>query len=192
MRSRRERARPLSTHSCPGLQRPKADTSRWVRFSRLRTLGLALIVLSVRSLAAFALVAVLFGCRVTRPPQDNFTLHTDRVGAGPFVTSLSTKLGTTATSRLAEVPGGDSMQMFELQGNGIVVLISSMPNDRCNPNAPKHTTFRGDEFRVDMVYGTLSIFGERHASAEQRQSARKMLMQTAEELDQKLVPFEEC
>ena len=65
-----------------------------------------------------------------------------------------------------------------------MLVMTQVPDDRCNPNAPMHSTFNDGEYRVDLVYRSGSVAG--------RSSARRALMQAAEDEGMKITPFNEC
>ena len=162
-------------------------------FHPLRTLIARSILIDVKWVTTFALAAVLAGCSDTRPEQENFVLQTGSSGAQPFVTALARNLNSTVQHRTVHAPDSDGMKMFELKGKGVWVVLTSMPEDRCDINAPMHTTFQADEFRVDLVYARPRFFlWLERASSTERRAAKRMIFETAKGLGQKLAPFEEC
>ena len=140
----------------------------------------------MRVLASLALLSLLGAChpRVTRSDQDNFTLHAGRSGIRPFVAALERGFGTSAEVEDVDLPKSDPSQLFRVDGSGVIVIVVSMPDDRCNPNAPMHSTYKQGEYRIDLVYRT--------RSADKRQRARQTLAEAARKAGQALTTFKEC
>ena len=135
-------------------------------------------------LIALVIIGLLAGCRVTRPDQDNFTIHAGSSGIQPFVAALERRLGTSAKVSDINLPNSDPSRLFELDSNGATVIVNPLPDNRCNPNAPDHATYKQAEYRVDLVYRT--------PSAQGRQSAMKIVSASAMEAGKTLIPFKEC
>jgi hypothetical protein len=74
--------------------------------------------------------------------------------------------------------------MFRLDEATATLIISPEADDRCNPNAPRHSTFNDGEYRIDLVY--------RSASERVRNSARHKLMQAAHDQGLTVTSFKEC
>lgn len=139
----------------------------------------------MRLLTAFAFVGLLGGCdaRVTNADQDNFSLHAGARGIEPLVAALERRLRTSAISTELKL-NSDPARIFRMDGRGVTVLIVPVPDDRCNPNAPYHSTYKQGEYRIDFVYQT--------KSATKRQAAKEILGASARDAAQSLTPFEEC
>ena len=74
--------------------------------------------------------------------------------------------------------------MLEISGQGVTIMVVPVPDDRCNPNAPMHSTYKQREYRIDVVYQT--------SSTEKREAAKQTVIGSAKEAGQRLVPFKEC
>ena len=137
-------------------------------------------------LTLFISVGLLAGCNpvLIRADQDNFTFHAGSAGIQPFVAALERRLGASVQARDIDFPGSDVSRLFSLSGRGVTVVVNPIPDDRCNPNAPLHATYKEAEYRIDLVYDT--------QSQSDRQSAKHILDDSAKEVGQKLVPFREC
>jgi hypothetical protein len=133
---------------------------------------------------ALALLCLVGGCRLTRPPQDNFTLHTGGAGIRPFVAALEHAFGTTAEAQRLNLPESDPAELFAIHSSSATVVINPIPDDRCNPNAPMHSTYKQGEYRIDLVYET--------TSTERQQAAKRLLLNSATEAGLATVPFKEC
>ena len=131
-------------------------------------------------------MGLLGGCNptFTRAEQDNFTLHAGSNGIEPFVAALERRLGASAQADEINFPGSDASRLFRLSGRGVTVVVNPIPDDRCNPNAPRHATYKDGEYRIDLVYET--------RSQEERQFAKRILADSAKEVGQTLAPFREC
>jgi hypothetical protein len=137
-------------------------------------------------LTFFVSVGLLAGCNLsfTRAEQDNFTFHAGNAGIQPFVAALERRLGASAQARDVDFAGSDVSRLFRLSGRGVTVVVNPIPDDRCNPNAPLHATYKDGEYRIDLVYET--------QSQAERQSAKHILDDSAKEVGQKLMRFREC
>lgn len=131
-------------------------------------------------------MGLLGGCNptLTRAEQDNFTFHAGRNGIQSFIAALERRLGASAQAEDVNFPGSDVSRLFKLSGRGMTVVVNPIPDDRCNPNAPRHATYKDGEYRIDLVYET--------RSQAERQSAKRILDDSAREVGQKLAPFREC
>ena len=127
--------------------------------------------------------SLLGACHWTRPPQDNFTIHAGGSGIEPFIAALSKRFGR-AEAQVYNPPESDPSQMFELRGQGAIVVVVPVPDDRCDPNAPMKSTYKQREYRIDLVYET--------SSSEKREAAKKLLIASATEAGRTLAPFKEC
>jgi hypothetical protein len=133
------------------------------------------------ALAAFCLLGA---CHLTRLPQDNFTLRAGSGGIQLFVAGLEHAFGRPATTVRLNFPDSDPSQMFEIEGHGVTITLNPVPDDRCNPSAPMHSTYKQGEYRIDVVYETNSI--------EKRKVAKRLLLATASDAGLAVVPFKEC
>jgi hypothetical protein len=140
----------------------------------------------VRRSVALGIVALLSACnfKVVRPPQENFTLRAPGAAFQRFASVLGAKFGTSPeAAKIRRVPP-ELGQMYQVDGSGVMIMVVSVPDDRCNPNAPVNATYNDGEYRVDLVYHT--------KNAEKRSAAKRMLLQSAKEAGQSLKPFKEC
>ena len=64
-----------------------------------------------------------------------------------------------------------------------MVSLAAMPHDRCNPDAPFHTTF-DPAYRLDFIFRT--------TDPTERQAAKQKLFQAAADVGAQLTKFEEC
>jgi len=120
----------------------------------------------------------------TRADQDNFTVHAGTRGIQPFVAALERRLATSADAEEINSPDSDVYRLIALHAPDVTVVVNPMPDDRCNPNAPRHSTYSDREYRIDVVYET--------TSPAKRQSARRIVIEAAKEVGQALTPFREC
>lgn len=74
--------------------------------------------------------------------------------------------------------------MFEISGQGVTIVVDPIPDDRCNPNAPMHSTYKQGEYRIDLVFET--------NSNEQRKTAKQLLLKSITDAGLAAVPFKEC
>ena len=137
-------------------------------------------------IVAFALLCLVGGCQpeVTRPPQDNFTVHSGNAGIQPFVTNLEHAFGAKADSEELNLPDSDPAEVFTIRSWNVTVIIDPVPDDRCNPNASMHSTYKQGEYRVDLVYRT--------SSSEKREAAKRLVLVSAADRGLTAVPFKEC
>ena len=129
-------------------------------------------------------VGLVSGCSLPKIDQDNFTLRVGSAGIQPFIAELERQLGTSAQAKNVNIPGSDVSRMYRLSGHGVTVVVNPMPDDRCNPNAPRHATYKDGEYRIDLVYET--------RSQSERLSAKRVLAHSAQGVGQTLTPFQEC
>ena len=123
------------------------------------------------------------GCSVTRPDQDNLILDTSRVPVERFLDALSKRLDSSWSAFDENLPDHDPSKMYTLEARRVSVTLSAMPHDRCNPNAPYHTTW-DKAYRIDFVYRT--------SDPAERQDAKRKLIQAASDVGERLSVFEEC
>ena len=137
------------------------------------------------ALAYLCVAAALGGCEIktTRPDQENFVLNTSRVPVERFLDALSNHFSGSWEVTEADLPTQDPIKNYSLKAGNAIIVLSAMPHDRCNPDAPMHTTF-DPAYRVDFVYRT-----EHRAK---RQAARQKLFQAVSEVGERLTKFEEC
>lgn len=140
----------------------------------------------MRLLVFFIAIGLLGGCNptFTRAEQENFTFHTGSIGIQPFVAALERRLGASAQAEDINLPDSDVSRLFRIDGHGVTVVVTPIPDDRCNPNAPWHSTYRDGEYRIDLVYYT--------RSQVERQSAKRILANSAREVGQTVSRFREC
>jgi hypothetical protein len=140
----------------------------------------------MRVFPSLALIGLLGACHpsVTRPDQDNFTLHAGSNGIQPFIAALERGFGASADVENLDRPQSDPSQLFEVDGSGVTVMVTPIPDDRCNPNAPMHSTYKQGEYRIDLIYRT--------PFADKRQQAKKVLGEAAKEAGQALTTFKAC
>ena len=131
-----------------------------------------------------AFAGLLGACHLSRPPQDNFTVHAGSSGIRPLVAALERSHGTTATVRQLNIPDSDPTEIFSIDGRDAFITVAAVADDRCNPNAPMHLTYKQGEYRVDLVYET-------NAPAK-RLAAKQLLLKSTSEAGLAAVPFEEC
>ena len=141
-----------------------------------------------RVAAALSYLCVTFalgGCEIgtPRPDQENFVLDTSKVPVHRFLDALANRLPGRRTATDVNLPNRDPSKVYWLKSSDVLVALAPMPHDRCNPNAPRHTTF-DPAYRVDFVYRT-SDPGEREA-------AKRKLFQAASDVGERLTKFEEC
>jgi hypothetical protein len=110
-------------------------------------------------------------------------LDASRVSAEEFLDALSKRLGGSWTVFDERVPDADPSKIYTLESRGISVTLSAIPHDRCNPNAPHHTTW-DKAYRIDFVYLT--------SDRVQREAAKRKLLQAASDVGERLIRFEEC
>ena len=139
----------------------------------------------MKSHVAMALV-LLGGCDFTliRPDQDNFTVHSSKQQAERFVRTLSREFDATINPQDRNGLGNEPSRMFWLDGRNANLVVTPVPDDRCNPNASMRSTFNQGEYRIDLVY--------RSASEAARNSARRTLIHAAQREGLKITEFKEC
>jgi hypothetical protein len=135
---------------------------------------------------ALALLCLVGGCqpKLTRPLQDNFTIHAGSTGIRPFVAALERAFDQTADAEKLNVPDSDSAEMFAIHSANATVVINPVPDDRCNPNASMHSTYKQAEYRIDLVYET--------NTAKERETAKQLLLKAASDAGRAVATFKEC
>ena len=132
------------------------------------------------------LAVLLSGCgsTVSRPDQSNFTIHASREQVERLVQTLSRQLDASTDAHELGGPGNDPSRMFRLDGANATLVIAQVPDDRCNPNAPRHSTFHEGGYRIDLVY--------RSRSEAARNSARRTVIQSVQDEGLTITDFKEC
>ena len=133
---------------------------------------------------AVSILVLIAGCNFSRPDQDNFTIHAPGDRAEQMVKKLSRDLDASVEIQDLNGLGNEPTRMFWLDGRKVDLVITPVPDDRCDTNAPFSSTFTQGEFRIDLVYGT--------ASDAARNSARRALIHAAQSEDLKITAFKEC
>jgi hypothetical protein len=131
-----------------------------------------------------ALACPVVGCTLTRPDQDNFEIDGSKGSIEQFVRTLSSNLDASLYKQDIKFPDADPSVQFELDAQNITVVISATPDDRCNPNAPWHATFKEGRYRADLVYRT--------SSKPIRVDARQKLIKSARQTGLPIQTFKEC
>jgi hypothetical protein len=149
-------------------------TSRVARMRRVR---------SVMG-TAFICLALLGGCRLQRPDQDNFLVDASRVGGSALARSLSTSLHADLEAQEVNLPRADKSTLYRLEGSDFALIVNPLPDDRCNVNASNHSTFYQKQYRLDLVYRT--------TSREVRMTIRRNLMNSVARLNLPIEEFKGC
>ena len=106
--------------------------------------------------SGLVLSLLLAGCSITRPDQDNFEIDASKGNIETFVAALSKTLQTSPERTIVSVHEADPGEMFTFKSRDAVVVVQSQPDERCNPNAPMHITYKQRRYDVDLVYRTSS------------------------------------
>jgi len=132
------------------------------------------------------LAVLIVGCgsTVSRPDQDNFTIHASKQRVAQLIQNLSRRFDASADAHDLDGIGNDPSRMFRLDGADATLIIIPVGDDRCNTNAPRHLTFKQGEYRIDLVYRT--------ASAAARNTARQLLAHSVQDADLTMAKFKEC
>jgi hypothetical protein len=133
-----------------------------------------------------ALLMALGGCGFNvggRPDQGNFTVRASKPQVERLVQRLSKQFGAADAYDL-NGGGNDPSRMFRLDGSTATVIVVPEADDRCNPNAPRHSTFHEGEYRIDLVYGS--------KSQADRRSATNALVQAVHDEGLMITEFREC
>jgi hypothetical protein len=138
----------------------------------------------MRSSKSLALSALLFGCSVTRPDQGNFEIDASKGSIEAFVSVLSTRFDASAEHTALDIPDSDPSEMFTLEGRDATIVVIAEPDDRCNPNAPRHATYHRKLYRADLV--------SRTRSQPTRMQAQQKLIGSAKQVGLPIQPFKEC
>jgi hypothetical protein len=138
----------------------------------------------MRALAALTLSALLVGCSVTRPDQDNFEIDASKGSIESFVSAVSQNLDASVSRSRLDIPDSDPGIMYEISGHGVSVIIQSQGDDRCIPQGVRHTTYDQRRYYVDLVYRT--------SSASKRAQAKQQLVAAAKTTALPIQVFKEC
>jgi hypothetical protein len=157
-------------------------------FADIRVGDVAIGVCRRVATATLLYLSVAFGvvgCSpiASRPDQENFVIDTSRVPVERFLNALSDRLSGSWIASDVTVPDADPSKIYRLDASDVTVILSAMPHDRCNPNAPRHTRF-DEAYRLDFVYRT--------AAKTQREMAKQSLFQAVSDVGERMVKFEEC
>jgi len=134
-------------------------------------------------LAMVAMVATS-SCRLTRPDQENYALDGQSVPVQNFVNALQSNFQATVRRDTFTTPVNEQMERYSVIGGLAHVTVISLGDDRCNPNAPVHTTFRQEQYEVDLIFTSQSV--------SEREAARKTLLRSAEQVGAKMEKLREC
>jgi hypothetical protein len=138
----------------------------------------------MKRVSALLTIGSLMACSVRRPEQENFLVDASRIGGASLAHELSLGLGATLTQAELSLPNSDKAQIFRLDGNGFMLILTPLPDDRCNPNASFQSTYNEKKYRADLVFES--------SSKDQRNTSRKKLLAIGHELKVPISKFEEC
>ena len=100
------------------------------------------------------LVAVVGACSlaVSRPDQDNYEIDTTGVGGQALAQRLADRMNVRVETTDLTFPDSDRAEMYELTGDGFTIDLVPLPDDRCNTKASRHSTYKDQRFRADLVF----------------------------------------
>jgi hypothetical protein len=110
-------------------------------------------------------------------------LETRRVPVARFLDVVSDRFAGSWEVREVKAPSQDPSKSYLLRSRDAMIVLSAIPHDRCDFNAPMHTTF-DPAYRVDFIYLT-----EERAK---REAAKQKLFEAASEIGERLTKFNEC
>ena len=132
---------------------------------------------------AIALTAELVGCQYQRPDQDNFLVDARTIGGMGLARELSSHMNAKLTTGVYSPPNSDSAQMFRLDGEDFMLVVTPVADDRCDPKKFRDT-FTEKEFRLDLVY--------KSEDSESKKEIKHRLLGIIEKLPVRVQQFKEC
>lgn len=126
----------------------------------------------------------LSACRLGSPPQDNFLVDASGMGGATLAQNLSAALNAHLTSADINLPDSDKAQIFRLDGPGYMVILTPLPDDRCNPQASFQSTYKEQSFGADLVYES--------TSRQIREVAKQRFINAVKKLNVPISEFREC
>lgn len=135
-------------------------------------------------LVGLSVVQSVAGCSLTRPDQENYLVDASGIGGAALARELSSRLGTNLKATQITLPDSDPAKVYRLDGRGFTLVFAPLPDDRCNPNASYHSTYKEQQFGIDLVYTT--------SSSATREAAKRKLLAALEKLRVPVEKFSEC
>lgn len=147
--------------------------------------GVLIAMLRRTAILPFVVPALLSGCDLTRPDQDNYIL--DAKGGGGvrgFVKVLSADFSASPNEGFVSMSKAGPTSLFTLHAHDVLIAVDPLADDRCNPNAPTQATYDSQQYIVDLVYRT--------KSQSLRDAAKRKLIAAAAKAGTPLSKFTEC
>lgn len=123
-------------------------------------------------------------CSLQRADQDNFLVDASNIGGVALARELSTGLKTKLSTTAFALPDSDKAEIFRLDGQDFMLILTPLPDDRCNPMASHHSTYKEQKFRLDLVYES--------SSPTANAKVKERLLGLATKLRIPMMKFTEC
>jgi len=130
------------------------------------------------------LVGFLTACTLRSIPQENFLIDANAIGGAALANGLSTTLNAHLSFTNSKLPDSDEARIFRLDGQNYFLILTPLPDDRCNPQANSHSTYKENQFRADLVYES--------ESKQQRSIAKQNVIKAFRKLNVPISKFQEC
>lgn len=128
----------------------------------------------------------LSNCKVTRPDQENYVFDGRQAPVGVFVQSLRDHFNGSVQKTDFQTIDDEQNVLYEIASSKGNITIMSLPDDwnRCTSNASTDLTFHQQLYEVDLVFNS--------RSPAQRETARRTLLRSAQQVGAKLQKLYEC
>jgi hypothetical protein len=137
-----------------------------------------------RLFTALSTIGGLMACSLQRANQDNFLVDASNIGGAALARELSTGLKTSLSTTERALPDSDRAKIFWLDGQDFMLVLTPLPDDRCNPKASFHSTYKEQMFRLDLVYES--------SSPTASEKVKESLLGLAAKLRIPIMKFTEC
>lgn len=139
-----------------------------------------------KSWLALPLIAslILGSCKITRPDQENYIFDGSKVPIEKFIDALKLNFHANVSRDNFTTPDNEPMRSYKLRGALANVTVISLGDDRCNTNAPFHTTFNDKLYEVDLVFNS-------HGAGD-HEAAKEALLRSAQQVGTTLHILSNC
>lgn len=103
-----------------------------------------------------ALTTMVSSCSLHHPDQDNYLIHSSAAATDRLLTTIERGFQSRRENVRMEMPGSEVQTIYRVEGQNAHVILTPIPDDRCNPNAPGVATFKEGLARVDLVFRSQS------------------------------------
>jgi hypothetical protein len=135
-------------------------------------------------LILLGLFVAVSSCQITRPEQENYIFDGSRASIQQFIDKLQHNFGVDAERSEFITAYKEVIERYKVSTAVADITVISIGDDRCNPNAPLHTTYKEKMYEVDLVF--------KSQLPSHHNTARNKLFRSAQDVGAALTSLKEC